>query len=105
MRAERLSLVLVLMVQLVMSANAWTRNDSLLRWITTCFVIIALIFCTMVGYTALVIHLETQEKNNDWKNNCLPIYPRVRRYLDEEILQVCPCFPFKSRCLHIYLHI
>ncbi|VDM50277.1 unnamed protein product [Toxocara canis] len=42
----------------------------------------------MVGYPAFVIYLETQEKkNDDWKDNYLPEYPRVRWHLDEEMLE------------------
>ncbi|KHN75563.1 hypothetical protein Tcan_09369, partial [Toxocara canis] len=69
-------------------ANAWARNDSLQCWVITCFVFVAIAFCAMVGYPAFVIYLETQEKkNDDWKDNYLPEYPRVRWHLDEEMLE------------------
>lgn len=68
-------------------------------------VFVAIAFCAMVGYPAFVIYLEMQEKkNDDWKDNYLPEYPRVRWHLDEEMLEVCSRFPFKRRHFHVHLH-
>lgn len=44
----------------------------------------------MIAYPAYVLYCEKQEeKNDDWNENYVPEYPRVRWHLDEYMLAVC----------------
>ncbi|VDK18990.1 unnamed protein product [Anisakis simplex] len=64
------------------------RNSTAINLSSVSFTIV---FCAVVGYTVFILYREQRdEMNDDWKENYLPEYPRIRWHLDQHMLDVSP---------------